>query len=160
MQAGAHMVKFEGGTEVCPLARRLTAMGIPVCGHVGFTPQSVNAIGGYFVQGKTKSGEEKAHGRHSGSAGGRRIHDRSGNGSGRRCQTSDGSFEHSDNRYRRSLNCSGQVLVLQDLLGIFPGRKPRFTKNFMEGAASIKEAVANYVNAVKNREFPAPEHSF
>ena len=58
------------------------------------------------------------------------------------------------------LNCSGQVLVLQDLLGIFPGRKPRFTKNFMEGAASIKEAVANYVNAVKNREFPAPEHSF
>ena len=47
MQAGAHMVKFEGGTEVCPLARRLTAMGIPVCGHVGFTPQSVNAIGGY-----------------------------------------------------------------------------------------------------------------
>ena len=55
MQAGAHMVKFEGGVEVCPLARRLTAMGIPVCGHVGFTPQSVNAIGGYFVQGKTKS---------------------------------------------------------------------------------------------------------
>lgn len=160
IQAGAHMVKFEGGTEVCPLARRLTAMGIPVCGHVGFTPQSVNAIGGYFVQGKTKSGEEKlmADTLALQEAGASMIVLEMVPADVAKRVTEALSIPTIG--IGGGLNCSGQVLVLQDLLGIFPGRKPRFTKNFMEGAASIKEAVANYVNAVKNREFPAPEHSF
>lgn len=61
MKAGANMVKFEGGLEVCPLVRRLKQIGIPVCAHIGFTPQSVNAIGGYYVQGKTANGEEKLY---------------------------------------------------------------------------------------------------
>lgn len=55
---------------------------------------------------------------------------------------------------------SGQVLVLQDILGIFPGRKPKFSKNFMEGASSIQQAVVNYVQAVKSRQFPTDQHSF
>lgn len=160
MQAGAHMVKFEGGVEVCPLARRLTAMGIPVCGHVGFTPQSVNAIGGYFVQGKTKSGEEKllADTLALQEAGASMIVLEMVPADVAKRVTEALSIPTIG--IGGGLNCSGQVLVLQDLLGIFPGRKPRFTKNFMEGAASIKEAVANYVKAVKNRKFPAPEHSF
>lgn len=160
MQAGAHMVKFEGGVEVCPLARRLTAMGIPVCGHVGFTPQSVNAIGGYFVQGKTKSGEEKllADTLALQEAGASMIVLEMVPADVAKRVTEALSIPTIG--IGGGLNCSGQVLVLQDLLGIFPGRKPRFTKNFMEGAASIKEAVANYVKAVKNRKFPASEHSF
>ena len=160
MQAGAHMVKFEGGVEVCPLARRLTVMGIPVCGHVGFTPQSVNAIGGYFVQGKTKSGEEKllADTLALQEAGASMIVLEMVPADVAKRVTEALSIPTIG--IGGGLNCSGQVLVLQDLLGIFPGRKPRFTKNFMEGAASIKEAVANYVKAVKNRKFPAPEHSF
>ena len=121
----------------------------------------MNAIGGYFVQGKTKSGEEKllADTLALQEAGASMIVLEMV--PAECCQTCDRSFKHSDNWYRRRpLNCSGQVLVLQDLLGIFPGRKPRFAEDFMEGAASIKEAVANYVKAVKNRKFPAPEHSF
>ena len=128
-----------------------------VCGHVGFTPQSVNAIGGYFVQGKTKSGEEKllADTLALQEAGASMIVLEMVSADVAKRVTEALSIPTIG--IGGGLNCSGQVLVLQDLLGIFPGRKPRFTKNFMEGAASIKEAVANYV---KNRKFPAPEHSF
>lgn len=160
MKAGANMVKFEGGLEVCPLVRRLKQIGIPVCGHIGFTPQSVNAIGGYFIQGKSASGEEKL------------------------CQEAMALQEAGADmvlfemvpagiasKITKELSIptigigagvgtSGQVLVLQDILGIFPGRKPKFSKNFMEGASSIQQAVANYVQAVKSRQFPTDQHSF
>ncbi len=160
MKAGANMVKLEGGREVCPVIRRLVQMGIPVCAHLGFTPQSVNAIGGYFVQGKTEDSKkalfENAQAVQEAGASllvlemvpaaiakeltGRLAIPTIGIGAG--------------------VDCSGQVLVLQDLLGIFPGRKPRFAKNFMEGASSIKEAVRSYVKDVKDRKFPTTEHSF
>lgn len=160
MKAGAHMVKFEGGPEVCPLARRLTTMGIPVCGHIGFTPQSVNAIGGYFIQGKTKAGEEKLMEEALA------LQDAGASLIVLEMVPADVAKRVTEALsiptigIGGGLNCSGQVLVLQDLLGIFPGRKPKFTKNFMEGAESIKDAIAKYVNAVKNREFPTPDHSF
>ncbi len=159
MKAGAHMVKMEGGLEVCPLVKRLRTMGIPVCGHVGFTPQSVNAIGGYFVQGRTQSGEEKllaeAHALEE--AGASVI-----------------VFEMVPAAVAKKVtaelhiptigigagpDCSGQVLVLQDVLGIY-GRAPKFAKNFMVGASSIQEALKNYVQAVKSRAFPTADHSF
>lgn len=159
MKAGAHMVKLEGGFEVCPIVKRLRTMGIPVCGHVGFTPQSVNAIGGYFVQGKTPSGEEKLlmEAKALQEAGASAI-----------------VFEMVPAEVAKKVtkelkiptigigagpDCSGQVLVLQDVLGIY-GRAPKFAKNFMVGASSIQEALKNFVQAVKSRNFPAAEHCF
>lgn len=160
MKAGANMVKFEGGSEVCPFIERLVQMGIPVCAHLGFTPQSVNAIGGYYIQGKTEEAEERLLQESLAvqKAGAAMI-----------------LYEMVPaavaSRLTEKLSVptigigagpttSGQVLVLQDILGIFPGRKPKFSKNFMEGASSIQEAVSNYVKAIKDRTFPTNNHSF
>lgn len=160
MKAGAHMVKFEGGKEVCPLVRRLVQMGVPVCAHTGFTPQSVNSIGGFFVQGKTKEAADKLV------EDCLALEEAGASMVVLEMMLADVAKRVTDSLHIPTigigggLNCSGQVLVLQDLLGIFPGRPPRFTKNFMAGAGSIQQAIENYVKAVKSREFPAPEHSF
>ena len=161
MQAGAHMVKFEGGVEVCPLARRLTAMGIPVCGHVGFTPQSVNAIGGYFVQGKTKSGEEKLL------ADTLALQEAGASMIVLEMVPADVAKRVTEALSIPTIGIRGGAKLLRSGFRHYRIRRETFPavnrdllKNFMEGAASIKEAVANYVKAVKNRKFPAPEHSF
>ena len=160
MKAGANMVKLEGGLEVCNTVRRLKQIGIPVCAHIGFTPQSVNSIGGFYVQGKTLAGEEKLRKEALAlqEAGADMV-----------------LFEMVPARVAEKitrelsmptigigagLGTSGQVLVLQDILGIFPGRKPKFSKNFMQGASSIQEAIANYVSAVKSKAFPTQDHAF
>lgn len=160
MKAGAHMVKLEGGLEVCPLIERLTQMGIPVCAHVGFTPQSVNAIGGYFVQGRTEAGEEKLlkEALALQKAGASLIVLEMVPAAAAAKVTE--ALGIPTIGIGAGVQCSGQVLVLQDMLGIFPGRRPKFSKNFMPGASSIQEAVQDYVKAVKNRTFPGPEHSF
>ena len=131
-----------------------------MCAHLGLTPQSVHQLGGYKVQGKTAAGAEqlKADALALQAAGasllvleaipsalGKEVTDllaipTIGIGAGP--------------------DCSGQVLVMHDLLGVFPGRKARFVKNFMEGQASIEEAVRAYVAAVKDLSFPAAEHCF
>ena len=160
IKAGANMVKLEGGEEICPLVRRLTAAGVPVCGHIGFTPQSINTIGGFFVQGKSDSGKEKLKREALAlqEAGAAMV-----------------LFEMvpADIAAQVTLllhvptigigagsGTSGQVLVLQDILNIYAGRKPKFSKNFMEGADSIQGAVENYVKAVKSKDFPTQSHSF
>lgn len=160
MAAGAQMVKLEGGTEVADTVQFLARRGIPVCGHLGLTPQSVHQFGGYRVQGKGEDAEQKlledAAELEAAGAGllvleaipaklGEQVTRRLriptiGIGAGARC--------------------SGQVLVLHDMLDVYPGKKARFVRNFMRGASSIADAAERYVRAVKDGSFPAEEHSF
>jgi 3-methyl-2-oxobutanoate hydroxymethyltransferase len=160
MRAGAQMVKIEGGAWLAETVRFLVERGIPVCAHIGLTPQFVHAFGGFKVQGKTDAAAEqlKADGLALQAAGasmvvleaipaalGKEVTEllampTIGIGAGP--------------------DCSGQVLVMHDLLGVFPGRKARFVRNFMEGQTSIDAAVTSYVAAVKDGSFPAPEHCF
>jgi 3-methyl-2-oxobutanoate hydroxymethyltransferase len=160
IQAGAQMVKLEGGEWLAETVRFLTDRAIPVFAHLGLTPQSVHQFGGYKVQGKTAQAAErlKAEALILQAAGasallleaipatlGKEVTEllsipTVGIGAGP--------------------DCSGQVLVMHDLLGVFPGRKARFVKNFMEGQTSIDAAVRAYIAAVKDKSFPAPEHCF
>ncbi|PXX42570.1 3-methyl-2-oxobutanoate hydroxymethyltransferase [Undibacterium pigrum] len=160
VQAGAQMVKLEGGTWLLPTIKFLTERAIPVCAHLGLTPQSVHQLGGYKVQGKTDASASllKAEALAVQEAGatllvleaipaslGKEVTD---------------SLHIPTIGIGAGVDCSGQVLVMHDLLGVFPGRKARFVKNFMEGQTSIDAAVLAYVAAVKDKSFPALEHSF
>ncbi|MEB0032962.1 3-methyl-2-oxobutanoate hydroxymethyltransferase [Undibacterium sp. RTI2.1] len=160
IQAGAQMVKLEGGDWLVPTIKFLTERAIPICAHLGLTPQSVHQLGGYKVQGKTSAAADllKSDALSLQAAGasllvleaipaalGKEVTEllaipTIGIGAGP--------------------DCSGQVLVMHDLLGVFPGRKARFVKNFMDGQTTIDAAVTAYVTAVKDKSFPAPEHCF
>jgi 3-methyl-2-oxobutanoate hydroxymethyltransferase len=160
MQAGAQMVKIEGGAWLEPVVRFLVERAIPVCAHLGLTPQSVHQFGGFKVQGKTAEAADilKRDALLLQSAGatlvvleaipatlGKEVTDlltipTIGIGAG--------------------VDCSGQVLVMHDMLGVFPGKKARFVRNFMEGQPSIEAAIRAYVAAVKDKSFPAAEHCF
>ncbi|MFC7299066.1 3-methyl-2-oxobutanoate hydroxymethyltransferase [Herminiimonas aquatilis] len=160
IQAGAQMVKIEGGAWVVDTVRFLVEREIPVCAHLGLTPQSVHRFGGYKVQGKTaeaaKQLKDDALALQAAGASllileaipaslGKEVTDiltmpTIGIGAGP--------------------DCSGQVLVMHDFIGVFPGKKARFVKNFMEGQTSIEGAVRAYIREVKEGTFPAPEHCF
>ncbi len=160
MAAGAQMVKLEGGRVMHDTVRFLVDRGIPVCGHVGLTPQSVNQLGGYKVQGKTDAGARQV------------LED------AELLQAAGASLIVLEaipallaKRITEALaiptigigagvDCSGQVLVVYDMLEIYPGRKARFVKNYLAGASSIQAAIENYVKEVKAKKFPAPEHAF
>jgi 3-methyl-2-oxobutanoate hydroxymethyltransferase len=160
MATGAQMVKLEGGRVMLETIRFLVDRGIPVCGHVGLTPQSVHQLGGYRVQGR---GEDAAQ---------RVLED------ARAVEKAGASmvvFEAIPAALARDVtgalgiptigigagaDCSGQVLVLYDMLDIYPGRKGRFVRNFMAGADGVKTAIRRYVEAVKAKTFPGPEHAF
>ena len=160
MQAGAHMVKLEGGAWLADTVRSLVNNGIPVCAHMGLTPQSVYQLGGFKVQAKTEAAAEQllkealvlqeagasmlvleAVPMHVGKPVTESV---------RMVTIGIGAGKDTD----------GQVLVLYDMLDVFPGKKAKFVKNFMAGKNSIAEAVAEYVAQVKSGEFPAPEHGF
>ncbi|WP_343728387.1 3-methyl-2-oxobutanoate hydroxymethyltransferase [Duganella sp.] len=160
MQAGAHMVKIEGGAWLADTIKFLTERGVPVCAHLGLTPQSVHQLGGYKVQGKTTESADllKADALKIQAAGASIV-----------------VLEAIPSALGKEVtellsiptigigagpDCSGQVLVMHDLLGVFPGRKARFVKNFMEGQTSIDAAITAYVTAVKDGSFPALEHCF
>lgn len=154
MQAGAHMVKLEGGGWTTPTVRFLVERGVPVCGHLGLTPQSVHALGGYRVQGRDDAAAELMirHAVELAEAGaemivvelvpaslGRTLQEKLpipvigiGAGSG----------------------TAGQVLVMHDMLNVTRGKLPRFVRNFMEGSASIEAAFKTYVTDVKSGRFP------
>jgi len=160
MAAGAQMVKLEGGAVMAETVHFLVERGIPVWAHIGLTPQSVHALGGYRVQGKDEAAAQRMKDdalalQQAGAAmlliemipavlGAELTQLLSiptisiGAGAG----------------------CSGQVLVLHDMLGIYPGKTARFVRNFMQGSDSIDGAVAAYVAAVKNGSFPAQEHCY
>ena len=160
MAAGAGMVKIEGGATMVETTRFLVERGIPVCAHIGLTPQSVHTLGGYRVQGKTEADvariveEARAH-----------------EAAGAAIVLMEAMPAAAVRRVTQALtvptigigagvDVSGQVLVVYDMLDIYPGRKARFVKNFMEGAPSAKAAIEAYVKAVKAKSFPGPEHSF
>jgi 3-methyl-2-oxobutanoate hydroxymethyltransferase len=158
MAAGAQMVKLEGGAWLAPTIEFLAARGIPVCGHLGLQPQSVHRLGGYKVQGKT---EESA----------RELRD-----DARRLAAAGvvllvlemvpaalateltAELSAPTIGIGAGPGCSGQVLVLYDMLGIYPGKPMRFVRNFMAGSTDIEAAVTAYVRAVKDGSFPGPEH--
>jgi len=160
MRAGAQMVKLEGGAWLADTVHMLVERAIPVCAHIGLTPQSVHAFGGFKVQGKTEAGATQL------------LHDAlSLEQAGAQLFVLEAVPATLGKSVSARLNtptigigagvdCSGQVLVLHDMLGIFPGKRPRFVRDFMVGQSSIEEAVRAYVQAVKDGSFPAQAHTF
>jgi 3-methyl-2-oxobutanoate hydroxymethyltransferase len=160
MGAGAQMVKLEGGADFVETVRFLVARGIPVCAHVGLTPQSVHALGGYKVQGKGEAAAARLM------ADAHALQD-----AGAQMLLMEAIPADLATRVTAELNvptigigagagCSGQVLVMHDMLNVFPGKKARFVRNFMDGATDIGDAVKRYRDAVRDGSFPGPEHSF
>ena len=160
MAAGAQMVKLEGGAAMVETVSFLTVRGIPVCGHIGLTPQSVHQLGGYRVQGRESAAAEKLL---ENAAALEQA------GAGMIVLEAIPALLAAEITSQLTIStigigagptCSGQVLVLHDMLDIYPGKKARFVKNYMQCATSIADAVARYVAEVKAGEFPAQEHSF
>lgn len=159
-ETGAHAVKLEGGTERAAAIRAVVDAGIPVMAHVGFTPQSVNALGGYRVQGRDEAAAERLR------ADARAVQEA-------------GAFAVVLEMVPAALaaevtaaltiptvgigagvECDAQVLVWQDMVGMTPGRLPRFVRRFGEIGEALRRAARDYDAAVRDGEFPAEEHSF
>lgn len=160
MAAGAHMVKLEGGLCMTETVRFLTDRGIPVWAHIGLTPQSVNMLGGYRIQGKDEAAAQRMKEEalaHQAAGAVAMLYELMPASLGK---TLTEILQIPTIGIGAGLDCSGQVLVLQDMLGIYPGKPARFVKNFMAGADSIEAAIKNYVGEVKARTFPAPEHCY
>lgn len=159
-EGGAHMVKLEGGAAKVETVRELAAHGIPVCAHLGLLPQWVNKLGGYTVQGRD---EQTAHdmivdARAMEIAGADMLL--------LECVPATLAAEITAAAdvpvigIGAGPHCDAQVLVLYDMLGITPEKRPRFVKDFLLQAGDIRTAVAAYVQAVKEGSFPTDEHSF
>ena len=155
MQAGAHMIKLEGGGWTTEVVHFLVERGIPVCAHLGLTPQTVHALGGYRVQGKSDAAAEvlkqQAHA----------LEDAGASMLVLEMVPADLSAELT----RALQHCAtigigagkdtaGQVLVLHDMLGVNLGKMPKFVRNFMADGGSIRGAMEAYVAAVKDGSFP------
>ncbi len=159
MAAGAHMVKMEGGAVMVDTVAFLTQRGIPVCAHLGLLPQSVNQLGGYRVQGR----EDEAAAQLIADA---RALEAAGAGlvvlemvPAALAQAVTAALSIPTIGIGAGAGCSGQVLVLYDMLGLYP-HAPKFSKNFLEGSNGIEAAARAYVAAVRSGSFPAAEHSF
>jgi 3-methyl-2-oxobutanoate hydroxymethyltransferase len=155
MQAGAHMVKLEGGGWTTETVRFLVERGIPVCAHLGLTPQTVHALGGYRVQGKTEASADLLR---------KQSHELQDAGATMLV------LEMVPHQIAAELTAeltqcatigigagngtAGQVLVLHDMLGMNLGKMPKFVRNFMQDAGSVRGAMEAYVAAVKNSSFP------
>jgi len=154
MQAGAQMVKLEGGGWTAETVRFLVERGIPVCAHLGLTPQSVHALGGYRIQGRDDEAAATLlrHARELADAGAAMLVLELMPAAVAK-QITD-ALDIPVIGIGAGVACSGQVLVLHDMLGITQGKLPRFVRNFMEGSAGIGEAITRYVADVKARRFP------
>ena len=160
MAAGAQMVKLEGGRAMLDTVRFLVERGVPVCGHLGLTPQSVHQLGGFRVQGKSADAarellEEAQALQEAGAA--MVVLEAIPAPLAARATA---ALAVPTIGIGAGAGCDGQVLVLYDMLGIYPGRKAKFVRDFMAGADSVRSALRRYVEAVKSGEFPAPEHTF
>ena len=160
MRAGADMVKLEGEGWLPPIVARLREQGIPVCAHLGLTPQFVNVLGGYKVQGREM---DRANAMIQAAI------DLEAAGTALlvlECVPVSLAREITKAvsvpviGIGAGSDTDGQILVNYDMLGMTPGRKARFVKNFMEQAGSTQEAIANYVKEVKDGSYPAEEHCF
>jgi len=159
-EGAAEMVKLEGGAIVADTVKAMTDHGIAVCGHLGLQPQSVFKLGGYKVQGRDRESAERMQ------RDALALQD-----AGASLLVLEAVPSKLAALISRELTIptigigagaetDGQVLVLQDMLGIYPKPSPKFSKNFMQGATDITAAVRAYVDAVRNGQFPAAEHSF
>lgn len=156
----AQMVKLEGGKEVCPQIEAIVKASIPVCAHLGLTPQSINALGGYKVQGKTEDAAQKL------------MDDaRAVEAAGASMLVLECVPEKLATKITEELSiptigigagagCSGQVLVYQDMLGMFTDYVPKFVKNFANVGEVMKNAFRQYKEEINNQTFPAAEHSY
>lgn len=160
MQAGAHMVKLEGGEWLVDTITKLSQCGIPICAHIGLTPQSVDKIGGYKIQGKDAAEAEQL------------LEDALAlEAAGADMLLMECVPRALAGRITRALKIptigigagpetDAQVLVLHDMLGIATDYAPKFVKNFLPGNGSVQEAIAAYAQAVKEGSFPAAEHCY
>ena len=161
MRAGAQMVKLEGGGFTVPIVRALVERGIPVCGHLGLTPQSVHALGGYRVQGRAEAEAERL------------LHQAQELAqAGAAMLVLELTPSVLATRVTAAVpiptigigagaGCSGQVLVAHDALGMTVGKPPRFVRNFLASADGVEDAFRRYVAAVKARAFPVEgEHTY
>jgi 3-methyl-2-oxobutanoate hydroxymethyltransferase len=159
-EGGAHMVKIEGGAPQLDTVRHLTDRAVPVCGHLGLTPQSIHQLGAYRVQGRDEHAAEQI------------LKDAVAlQEAGAQMLVLECVPALLAEEVARALSVpvigigagvetDGQVLVLYDMLGITPGRPPSFVRDFLAENASVADALAAYVEAVKAKTFPAAEHTF
>jgi len=160
LRHGAEAVKLEGGTSICPTIRRMVSAGIPVMGHLGLTPQAIHQLGGYKVQGKSEESAKTL------------LEDA-------KALENAGCFsivlECMPAKLAETITktiaiptvgigagnaCDGQVLVLQDCLGLTTDIHPKFVKNFGNVRVEVEKAVRQYIEEVKTRTFPDAEHSY
>ncbi len=159
MQAGAQMVKMEGGTWLSDSISMLVERGVPVCAHLGLTPQSVNVFGGYRVQGRTPKGAKSIL------ADAVEIQDAGASILVLECVPTELAADISSKLEIPVIGIGAgpgtdaQVLVMHDLLGL-GDHQPRFVENFMTGQGSVQDALKAFVDAVKNGTYPRPEHSY
>ncbi len=157
---GAAMVKLEGAGYVLDVIRALVERSIPVCAHLGLVPQSVHKLGGYTVQGKDAAAAERLL------ADAHAVEQAGADLLVLECIPASLAKRISEALTIPTIgigagaDCDGQVLVLYDMLGITPGKRPRFSKDFLADSGSIAKAISAYVEAVRRGEFPAPEHAF
>jgi 3-methyl-2-oxobutanoate hydroxymethyltransferase len=157
---GFESVKLEGGEEIAEHVRRIVSAGIPVMGHVGLTPQSVHAMGGFKVQGKGEDAALRVI------EGARALEDAGAFAIVLEAIPPDLAAEITAALSIPTIGigagpaCDGQVLVCYDLLGMYPELKPKFAKRFAEVGEQILQATRAYVGEVQQRTFPAPEHTF
>ncbi|KDE38712.1 MAG: 3-methyl-2-oxobutanoate hydroxymethyltransferase [Nitrincola lacisaponensis] len=160
MQAGAQVIKLEGGAWLAESISLLADRGVPVCAHLGLTPQAVNRLGGYRVQGKDSASAQQMI------EDARLLEQAGASLLLLECVPSLLAAEITRNAdvpvigIGAGPDTDAQVLVMHDMLGITPGRKPRFTRNFMDGASSIEDAFRRYDTAVKQGSFPNQDESF
>jgi 3-methyl-2-oxobutanoate hydroxymethyltransferase len=160
-EAGAAMVKIEGAAaHILEVIEALSARAIPVCAHLGLTPQSVHKFGGFRIQGREQAAADRvlAEALAVQSAGADLL-------------VMEGVPVSLGKRVTEALaipvigigagpDCDGQVLVIHDMLGITPGKRPKFSKDFLAGRDSVASAIAAYVEDVRSGAFPAAEHCF
>jgi 3-methyl-2-oxobutanoate hydroxymethyltransferase len=160
MAAGAGMVKLEGGAIMADTVAFLVERGIPVMGHLGLTPQSVHTLGGYRVQGKTDEAAERIR------SDAKLLQDAGMAALVLECVPTGLGKQITEELAVPTLgigggpHCSGQILILHDMLDVYPGKKAKFVKNYIKGAGSIQEAVQTFVREVKSGAFPTPEYCF
>jgi 3-methyl-2-oxobutanoate hydroxymethyltransferase len=154
------MVKLEGGRPMLETVRFLTERGIPVCGHLGLTPQSVNQLGGFKVQGRQEAEAQRMMEE-------AQMLEQAGAGMivleavpAALAKQITAAVRGPTIGIGAGVDCHGQVLVLHDMLDVYPGKKAKFVKNYVRVAGTIQGAIELYVKEVKAKTFPGPEHSF
>ncbi|WP_438971356.1 3-methyl-2-oxobutanoate hydroxymethyltransferase [Methylophaga sp.] len=159
-EGGAQMIKLEGGAIIADTVEQLSARGIPVCAHLGLLPQSVHRLGGYIVQGRESEAAEELL------ADAVQLQQAGADMLVLECVPAELAARVTQELtipvigIGAGKDCDGQVLVLYDMIGLTPGKRPRFTHDFLADTGAIQAAIAKYVQDVKSGAFPGPEQQF